>query len=284
MAVYRAGAGADATNFLPNRWNPTLFRQANEELVVAADFNPAEIESVGNNYFIRKILTFTSTSMGANAGALTYANTSDLVVTGTLYRDYTAVQIANEVVDRMDVDIVAPKKAQLVAGLATGLDVNAGVLAASLSTNVVGGATVAGLDEPTLALVTQKLATNGKDHFKIGVTPVYMKVHPSQISSVIQIFNLTADYIRGDGERPKVSGWVSKALGMQMNESGNVYQSAGITHNLAYIDQCFVKGFNRQPMVLSPQPFDDTVKYIAVVEYMLVEAFDEYGVDVQTAA
>ena len=98
------------------------------------------------------------------------------------------------------------------------------------------------------------------------------------------IFDLTADYVTGSNGKPLVSGWLSKVLGAVINESGNVYQSGGVTHNLAYLSDAFVIGHNEETTILEPQNFELVVRIIGTEEFGMSEQFDEYAVDIQTAA
>lgn len=192
------------------------------------------------------------------------------------------VQIEGAVLDRMDTDPSSAYRTQIKAGLGTGVDVAGMTLAAGLSTNIVGNG-AAHLDQALLLEAQGKLIGSSRNKFNPGVSPAYLTIFHTEIRYIMGIFNLTADSARGDAEHPLVTGWIIKTLGMMLNESGNVYQAAGVTHNLLHTDDAFAIGYNREPSILPPQQFEDSVKIIGVVEHGEVELFDEYAVDVQTA-
>ena len=77
---------------------------------------------------------------------------------------------------------------------------------------------------------------------------------------------------------------VDMPVAAMIEQSGNIYVAAGIAHNLAYIEPAFVVGYNEEPTVLDPQPYELVTRIIATEEFGMSEAFDEYACDMQTAA
>jgi hypothetical protein len=277
-------AATEAVNLIPKRWNPGLKLEAQEEMIGVKNFSEAtDAQLINGQLYFRKIKRINSTAMTADGTGLTYSNNVETAPSCTPTREHAAVQISGAVIDRMDISPISPYRTQIKAGLGTGVDVAGMTLAAGLSTNVVGNGGV-NLDQALLLEAQGKLIGSSRNKFNPGISPAYLTIHHTQIRFIMGIFNLTADSARGDAEHPLVTGWIIKALGMMLNESGNVYQAAGITHNLLHTDDAFAIAYNRQPTILDPQPLEDTIRIIGVVEHGEVELFDEYAVDIQTAA
>lgn len=273
-----------ALKFLPERWTPGLLQETTEEEVVGKNFSrpPGGVKKIGQKLHIPKMLAISAQSgSGPYSTSLTYSSNTEEEVTVSPEQSYAAVEIQRSVYLRMDLNPDGPYRQMLKYALAEYRDVTCAGLADNLATNVKGSA-LASMDKGLLLDAQQALAISAKRRFKPGETLWYIKVHPLQLKNCMGVFDMTADYVRGDAVRPLVSGWMSPVLGANIDESGNVLNTGGIIHNLAYISEAFVIGFNEESTVLEPQPVELVVRIIATEEFGASEQFDEYAVDMQT--
>lgn len=271
-----------ALKFLPELWTPGLLMETTEEEVVGKNFSrPEGARKIGQKLHIPKMLAIAATGGGAYGTGLTYTANTEEEVTVSPVTSYAAVEIARAVYNRMNTSPDSPYREMLRNGLAEYRDVYCGALATGLATNIKGSA-LASIDKGLLLDAQQALVISAKRRFKPGVTPWYIKMHPLQLKNTMSIFDLTADYVRGDSERPLVSGWMSKALGANIDESGNVLNTAGVIHNLAYLSEAFVMAFNEESTVLPAQDIELVSRLIATEEFGASEAFDKFAVDIQT--
>lgn len=280
--------GTEAANLLESVWRPEMALAATEEMVVAKNFDDGNdgVEKIANTLYIRKIAAIPAQTLGATGTgqSLTYSTNTEERVAVTPTFAYNGVEIVRNTLTRLIADAQLRKgyRDQMAAGLATKIDVDAAALAASL-TQVVGGAGEVVSKGLMLDGLT-RLATNSKNKWKKGKTKAYFCFHPSQIKHVLDIPEITAANVRGDAQNPNVTGFVWDAWGLMLDESGNVYQAGGVTHNLLHIRDSHILGYNQKPDFLSPQEFELTIRLIAYTEYGVGEVWDEYAVDVQTAA
>ena len=273
-----------ALKFLPERWTPGLLQETTEEEVVGKTFSrpPGGVKKIGQKLHIPKMLAISAQSgAGPYSTSLTYSSNTEEEVTVSPEQSYAAVEIQRSVYLRMDINPDGPYRQMLKYALAEYRDVTCAGLADNLATNVKGSA-IASMDKGLLLDAQQALAISAKRRLKPGETLWYIKVHPLQLKNCMGVFDMTADYVRGDAVRPLVSGWMSPVLGANIDESGNVLNTGGIIHNLAYIPEAFVIGFNEESTVLEPQPVELVVRIIATEEFGASEQFDEYAVDMQT--
>lgn len=269
-------------------WTPGLKEEATEEMVVVRNFSGAEgVEKIRGQLNIRKIKRQGVQALSAaTAGAglnLVYNQNTEVSVSCTPIWAYGAVEINRGVYNRLDLNPDNPYRNMLKNGLAEYIDQTGAALAAQLATSVKGSG-IASLDKGLCLDAEAALAVYAKRFFRPGKTPWYLKIHSSQLKPLMSVFDLTADNVRGDSERPLVSGWMSKVLGAEIDETGNIYQAGGITHNLGFIPEAFVIAYNEEMTVLTPQEFELVTRLIATTEFGVVEVFDEFAVDLQTAA
>lgn len=269
-----------ALKFLPELWTPGLLMETTEEEVVGKNFSrPPGARKIGQQLHIPKMLAISAAAY--TSGSPTYtANTEEEVLVNPQI-SVAAVEIARAVYNRMPSSPDSPYREMLRAGLAEFRDVACASLATGLSVNIKGSA-LASIDKGLLLDAQQALTISAERRYKPGVTPWYIKIHPLQLKNCMSIFDLTADYVRGDSERPLVSGWMSKVLGANIDESGNVLNSGGIIHNLAYLSEAFVMAFNEESTVLPAQDIELVTRLIATEEFGVAEAFDKFAVDIQT--
>jgi hypothetical protein len=271
-----------AANLIPSRWSASLRLDATEEMMIAKNFNEGEgVERINGTLYIRRVKAVAAAAQ--SGGTISYtANTENRIAVTPTWAT-AGVQIDRNVFTQMDQSPANPYRRQIALGLGAYIDVQAGLLATSLSTNISGGG-ANNLDYATIADAVWKVIASSKNHFKAGETPAWFTIHPSQGKFLVAQMNLIADYIRGDGETPVATGWILKALGANMKESGNVYQAAGVTHNLMHTADAYVLAYNEEPLILPEQQFDVTTKIIGTTEFGVAEVYDEYAADVQSAA
>lgn len=281
-----------AANALRQEWTGDFKRKANEEMVIAGDFDRPE--GVTKNEITKQLnvrilptLSVTDVGDGSEYTNLTYDSQADLVVSGTPLHGVCPVQIPDTVVVRMvEGESAAYKKAkrdQILAGLDEYIDEKAGILFASLS-NMRGAPS--NLDWSLICDVHGTLLTNGKEHIKGGQTKLHLKYHPSQAKYLNAIPQVMEARMRGsvNEKAPTQTGVVLEALGMSLAETGNCYQSAGVTYNGAFAKSAFMYAKNLAPRIKEPQVFEGVVRFIGQVEFVVFEVFDEDGVGLRTPA
>ena len=272
-----------AAKFLPQSWTDGLIHETTEEEVVGKQFSrPKGVAKLNNMIHIPKMLRIAAGAFSTGVG-LTYTAGTQQEVVITPQRSVAAVEIEAPVFSRMNFDPSSDYRMMIKYGLAEYRDQANALLATGLITNVKGSA-LAIFDKGLMLSTQMALAISAKRAYKPGVTPWYIKVHPSQLQNALSVFDFTAVSVTGDAKSPLMSGWFSQILGANIDESGNVYQAGGITHNLAYLPDAFVTAFNEESHVLDPQPVELVVRIIGTEEWGSSEQFDEFAVDMQTAA
>ena len=274
-----------ALKLLPELWSPGLLKEAYEAMIIVKDFAKAPgATKIGQKLHIPKMLAIAATTPGSPSGTgLTYTANTEQEVTVDPLETYAAVEIQRAVRRRMNINPDSPYRDMIKRGVAQAIDIKGGTLASGLTTNVKGSA-LASMDLGLMLDVQQALVVSCGENFRPGRSPWFIKMHSTQVKNTMGIFNLTADYARGDSVKPFVSGWLSPVLNANIDVSGNIYTSGGIAHHLAFIPEAFVIGFNEEPTVLEPQDVELVTRIIAVSEFGVSEAWDEYACDVQTAA
>ena len=273
-----------AAKLIPEIWSQNLLEETTEEMVVATNFaKPEGVSKINGKLHIRKVLRIAATGANASGLGLNYTANTEQEVTATPIWAYAAVEINHAVYTRMDVNPDNTYRDMLKYGLAEYIDQYCAQQAASLVTNVKGSG-LADMDLGLFLDAQMALAISSKRRFKVGITPWYIKLHPTQLKNTMSIFNLIADYVRGDGVKPVVSGWLSPVLGANVDETGNVYQAGGVTHNPAFLEDAFVLAYNEEPTVLDPQPFELVKRVIATTEFGTAIQYDNFAVDIQSKA
>src|SRR3990172_9482177 len=122
--------GTQLTNIVRQKWAPGFALGANEELVIGKDFDsPDGVQKFGNTLNISQISaksaqTLAATDTGLTA-ALTYANETELNVTGSAQARYCGVQLPRHSLSRV-IDgpaLQAGYRKQLMAAVAAAIDV-----------------------------------------------------------------------------------------------------------------------------------------------------------------
>jgi len=274
-----------ALKLLPELWSPGLLMETNWAKIVTREFSspPGGAKKIGQQLHIPKVKRIAATGGGSYSTSLTYTANTEEEVTVDPVQVHGAVEIQRAVYNRMNTSPESPYRKMIIRGMAEYLDTYGAALAANLATNVKGSA-LASVDKGLLLDVMQALATSAQSEFELGKDTWFIKLHTSQIKNAMNQFDLTASNVRGDGTKPMVTGWLSPTLGAEIVASGNVYVSGGIAHNLCYLPTAFVEAFNEEPNIIEPQPYELVVRLIGYGEFGQSEAFDEFAVDMQTAA
>lgn len=277
----------EAAAILEQTWENEIIPAATEEMRVVNNFRESTVTGkFGNTLNISKLpsvgaSTLTSTATGAS---LTSTDPTALNVTASPTFAYAAIYFPeNTLTDLLrDASLRNGFRTQLAAALATNIDASGGTLAASVS-GVAGGA-AEHLTKPTMLDAMGTLAAQVKNLWQPGKKNMYLCMHPSEIKHILAIPEVTAANLRGDSQNPNVKGFVWDAWGIQINESGNVYQAAGVNHNLLHVPEAFVIAYNQRPKFLPMQYDELQVRMITFTSYAVAEVFDEYALDFQTAA
>jgi hypothetical protein len=180
-------------------------------------------------------------------------------------------------------ELQAGYKTQLQKTLVAGIDVQAGALVPSLSTNIVGSGAVP-ISKSLLLSALSKLSNSAKEMFVLGKTTCYLTVHGLRTADLLNIPDITAANVRGDTVNPNVTGRVWTAWGMDVGESGNVSTSGGAAHNLLHIRESHVLAYNEEPNVLDPQTNGLATLLIGYTNFGVGEVFDEWAVDIQSSS
>lgn len=288
MAINSLLPGTELVNVLEQTWRPSFALEANEELVIAKNFDsPDGLSKIGNTLNISKIATKTSnnisTTAEVDASLLTWEQDVEANVTVSVRDDYSAVAIPRNSMARMlrSADFQAGIRKQLQAALMTGIDVQAGALVPSLATNIVGSGAVP-ITKTLLLSAYGKIVASAREKFKAGSTTLYLCVYSLQYDDLLNIPDITAADVRGDAVNPTVTGRVWPAFGMEVNESGNISTSGGAAHNLLHIRESHVLAYNERPDLLAPQENGLATLLIGFTSYGVGEVWDEYAVDIQS--
>lgn len=276
---------------LTQRWRPGFGLAANEERVVTYHFldgSDGATKGINNQLNLRKYGVSTSNTLATTyvgSTDLTFAGISPSVVTLTPTFDYSAVELALNLLSRIDDEqaLQTALKKQLMAALATTFDVAGANLATSLVTNIRGSGTNLA-DKATIFDALNAVVVSAKDHYKVGETKAHIVLYNRQCKNLWNIAEFTQAYMRGDELNPITRGWVSEAMNCTIEESGNIFANAGVAHNLVFVDDAFAYAFNLKPMLLDPQPFQAVIRLIAVQERGQAIYFDEYACDMQTTS
>ena len=278
----------ELANTIPQVWSAGLREDATEEMVIVRDFSIAEgVEKVLGQLNVRKIarqsynVIATPTSSGTSGTGLTYAQNVEGVATGTPVWIYGAVEINRAAYNRLDFDPDNPYRDMIKNALGEGVEYYGASLWSSLATNIKGSG-AADADAGLVLDCSMALAINAKRFYRPGQTPFYLKLHPTQIKNLMSQFNLIADYVRGDDEKPVRSGWMSKTLGAEIDETGNIVQTGGVTHNLAFIPEAFVIAYNEEMTILPAQAYELVNRLIGSCEFATFAVYEKFAVDMQT--
>ena len=279
--------GTEVLAALEETWENELIPAAVEEMMIADDFRESAITGkFGDTLNISKIPSVAASTLSSSATGLSLTSTDPtlLNVTASPTYAYAAAYIADNVLTDMlrSASLRNGIRKQLSASLATKIDVDAGTLAAAVS-SVAGGAGEH-VTKVTLLDAITLLAAASKNKWKPGKVNMRLKIHPTEIKHLLTIADVTAANLRGDSQNPNVKGWVWDAYGCNIAETGNIYSAAGINHNMLFLPDAFAIAYNQRPAFMPDQYEELQFRIITRCSFAVVEVFDEYAVDYQTAA
>jgi len=278
LASVYPGSGRGA-NALRSMWDREIKLKANEEMVIAADFERADAEKVGDTMYVRILPTVTINTLANtdNAGPenLTWETGEILRVSTTPVAHYAAVGLPLNLTERL----VAADQSKLRAGyrqqIRKGLDAKLdSYCAQALGPSISAVKGPFNADKTNLLDCVQTIRTNAKEHVKNGTT-VHIKYHPSQIKYLNSIAEIANAEVRGDAENPNVKGFISKGFGFTFAETGNIYNNGTHYLNLVFASSAFTLGYNAEPTILAPQTSGLQVGFLGYQDFGVVEVFDE---------
>jgi len=285
MAITATGLAS----VLHQKWTPGFALAANEESVFTKyckDYT-GEAGKMANqiNISIMGVMNQQTAAAGATGISLTENTEAGSSVNATPTFIYSAWYLSLVGLSRLaerGPAAEAAAKQQLMAAVMTKIDTTGTAINANLTTSIEGGAVV--LDKALMLKCLKDLITQGKDHFKAGNRGQFV-IYPSQSDALLNIPEITSATIRGDKANPNVSGWVWDAWNCGIEESGNVYTSAGIAYNVLIIpEKTYGVAYNMKTQLLPPQQVEIQTRFIAVAEVGFVEVFDADGVLMKTNA
>lgn len=281
--------GGSLTNVVEAEWAPTFKLQCNEEARIYNTFDtPDGVSKIGNLLHISKISRVAPTTGVAathDGKSLTYTANTETDFTVAPSFAYGAVEITKMAEQRLlrMPNYKAGLRKQIVSGLVAAKDAAAGLLATSIGT--ARGGIAQNFDKTFLLDGIGTLVENCRDMYSPGTGKwAFLHIHPRQLKNILAISEITNAQVRGDAEKPIRVGWVWEAYGLALSESGNVYVTGGVAHNMLHIKESHVYGLNADFGFLPEQPIELATRLIAFGEYGIAEQWDEYAVDMQTAA
>jgi len=284
MALTSAVTTTTAANTLVKRWHSELQLNANEEMVVAKNFWDADGEKIKSTLYVRKIATIAAAAPTVGSfdrASLTYTANTEAVTSVTPASAYGAVALERNVINQCltDTELETAYRKQIARGLATYIDQSAADDVPNLSGQVGSGAV--DISKSLILSAVKTLAVNAKDEFRAEKRNRYFIFHTNQLDKVLDIPQVTeAQIIGGSGSSPTVTGYVWDAYGLKLSDSGNVYQSGGITYNLLHLPRCLILAYNERPGMLAPQADGLSMLFIGYAEFGIAENYDNYGVGV----
>jgi hypothetical protein len=272
-------------NGLVEEWRPGFYEAANEERVVTDMFTDATEGSVKLKKKIHvRIIPAASVQTAAptNGTGGTYNSTSPSDKTAEPIFYYSGIEWRYDTLTRLQNESASARAAwknQLLKALATKVDTVGAAEAANLL-QIVGGAQ--NNDKALMLDALQTLNVSAKDEFKPGKTMGHFRIINTQFKASLTIQDVSDASIRGDNSSGVTKGWLSKLWNCSFQDSGNVYTSGGIAFNMLYLPLCKFLAFNQTAMLLPPQPDELLIREIAIQEFGVGEAFDDYGVVMKT--
>lgn len=272
------------TNHLETVWSPRLRLDTSEMMDIANHFAPAGVERLGNSFIVRKVLPKTSNTLAVTSSMstadLTYEQDIETAVTCSMVFIYTALSITQAMESRL-IDSPQYSKAvrtQFLRSMSEAIDVAGGVLGNSLSQVVGSGA--ASIDRTLILQAMATLRQGTKREWGPG-KPAFLRFHPKQIPGVYAIDAIMNANLRGDSKNPNVTGRVD-GWNLDFAPSMNIYSAGGAYHNMLYIPEAFVLGYNAEPQLEPPQRNGLATVLHGFADYTVTEIFDPYAVDIQS--
>lgn len=290
MAYNAVNTTTQMANLLETQYRKRFSLDTSERMVIASAFDDATegLQKLGNKIVLRKIATKTA-RVGTATNAmdptgLDWEQDTELAVEVEPTFRYCAYSLNKPAQTRLlaDNEFKRGVREQMTRGLSEAIDLSAGDLASSLSTNVVGSGAV-NLDQSLILEALGKLRIGAGRYFELGSTKAHFCVHPKQLQHLFGITNYMNAQFRGQDNGPVATGVVVPGWGVTIKISGNVDDSGGALHNFMHVKESHVIGWNEKPQLLPEQPYGLDLLLIAFTEAVVKEFYDEYAVDVQTS-
>jgi len=249
-AFFPSGTSPDSGAALVNEvWQPDIERTVIEKMKFASTISARK--RLFNKLHIRKLDEPTAQTLAASATGetLTSSEIADSEITLTPVAHYIYVVLSRSQMAQMDVDPRSPIREQVDDALAKKVDTACLQDVASLTTHTFGSSAV-NIDRPLLLSALASLR-NSSAAVDPGRTMIRLLYGPLQFDDIMSIDEITKADIRGDDANPNVKGIVVKALGLNLDVTGNLYSSAGELFNVMYVPEAFGISYNERPTVFS---------------------------------
>lgn len=288
MAVQNILPGTLGLAALKQSWDGQFRVQGFEEAVIGGDFDkPEGVTASGTQYNVRIVPRVTvrtaTTTTEMDATNLTYETGTVLSVNDTPTMSYVIVGLPKNLTDRLGgpdtASLTAAYRKLMLGGLMAAVDADSGSLGPGISTVKGPG----NFDQSQILDMQTSLATNARNHVSLGVTPMHLRFHPSQIKYVHNIAAYANAEQRGDAENPNVRGVILKAQGMTLAETGNIAFSGGFYWNMLYASSYAVLAYNQAPIIDGTEVLGFSTLVKGHADYLNVEVFDEDGVVFKSA-
>jgi predicted small secreted protein len=273
---------------LEESWSRGFHTKANWKRVVTRNFIEPETigQGYGNQINMGVVLTGTANSIAGTVDAdptsLTYEADTEQNVTVDPTRIYGALAFQPSSLSRFmrSESYRKAKEGQILAALGTYVD-EAGAALVSSITNTVGGVGQ-DISESLVATAIAKMANSAKEYFNPGETMAYLCVWPLQIDNVITQPNWSNAEVRGDGNSSIASGWVWKAFGVELMQSGNIHNAGAVAYNLLHVKGSHVLGWWEKMHLLEPQKYGLETLVHATGEFGVAELDEDLACQIQT--
>jgi hypothetical protein len=283
MAAAGIRPANEGANLTAQEWSEEIMTSPNEEGVIVKDVKVAVARKggLGEQLHISIIPVVTvrelATSADGQGSGLTYETATIQEITVTPAFTYGVVELPDHLTNKLSDSREAATKAayrkQLLAMLNTKQDVEVGELGTGFLSQLGGPGN---FDKAGLLSALGTLTTNAKEFVKLrkgGRPAAHLKYHPTQLQYINAISEISNAYARGDGAG--TSEVVLDAWNMTLEETGNIYVSAGVAYNLLFTPEAIVIGYNQKPVIKPEQEFEFVVRMPASQEFGVAELFDE---------
>ena len=282
MAHTTYSAGVD-TNALRETWDAEFGLNPTEETKIA-DWveQPVGAQKFGNTLYLRKLPAYTAKTYTSDAdnglrAGLTWETAALERVSAASVIKYVAIGVDKALLNRAvdDGNLRSGLKKQGSAAVREGVDISLFALAASLSQTESGAA----IDDAMVRSALGQLAGSAGGKFNDSSAKLLV-VTPLELENVWNIPAIKEYQIRGT-----VGAAVNaklNAYGLVWRESGNVYESAGVSYNPLILKDAFALAWNEKPHVMDTQFDGITENFIFVTDFGVCEWFDSSGVSLNT--
>jgi len=282
MAHTTYSAGVD-TLALRETWDAEFGLNPTEETKIA-DWveQPVGAQKFGNTLYLRKLPSYTAKTYTSDAdnglrAGLTWETATLERVSAASVIKYVAIGVDKALLNRAvdDGNLRSGLKKQGSAAVREGVDISLFALAASLSQTETGAA----IDDAMVRSALGQLAGSAGGKFNDSSAKLLV-VTPAELENVWNIPAIKEYQIRGT-----VGAAVNaklNAYGLVWRESGNVYESAGVSYNPLILKDAFALAWNEKPHVMDTQFDGITENFIFVTDFGVCEWFDSSGVSLNT--